>query len=281
MAAQVRQEVGGGLEEPGSGVRGSRHGGERLACRLLARCGRRALPARLLRPLPDGGRLVAGDRAGDDAAGGRADAFPPQIAVGLQLRQRGSAAAIRVAPSGKRAARVLMSAGAPFGRDWRWVPSPMARSESSGCWARWLPITTKRVVCRVLSCWRPPVRWVRFGCLSPATRTWARGGALGFWGTHREAPPSSVVRPSHWDCRPGGGGVSCLRLWWGVVRCPALSVGPGRRGNPASSTRFTRPSERDRVREGWGLAGYFSPRVFRSFSRRRHRSAKFRVPVPV
>ncbi|GGP53056.1 hypothetical protein GCM10010287_19810 [Streptomyces variabilis] len=95
VAAQVRQEVGGGLEDPGTGVRGTRHGGERLACRLLARCvrqvrcGRRALPARLLRLLPHCGRLVAGDRAGDDAAGGRADAFPPQTAVRLQLPQSG------------------------------------------------------------------------------------------------------------------------------------------------------------------------------------------------
>ncbi len=63
---------------------------------------------------------------------------------------------MRVAPSGKRAVRVLMSTRAPLGSDWMWQARPIARRDSSGCWVRWLPITVKRVVWRVLSWVRPP-----------------------------------------------------------------------------------------------------------------------------
>ncbi len=44
-----------------------------------------------------------------------------------------------------------MSTRAPAGSDWMCTPSPIASSDSSACWARWLPITVKRVVWRVLS----------------------------------------------------------------------------------------------------------------------------------
>ncbi len=64
---------------------------------------------------------------------------------------------MRVAPSLKRAVSDLMSAGAPVGRDWMWQPRPIASRESSLCWVRWLPITTKRVVWRVFSWMTPPV----------------------------------------------------------------------------------------------------------------------------
>lgn len=50
-----------------------------------------------------------------------------------------------------------MSTGVPAGSDWMWQPRPIARSDSSLCWVRWLPITTKRVVWRVFSWMTPPV----------------------------------------------------------------------------------------------------------------------------
>src|SRR4051794_41550843 len=69
-----------------------------------------------------------------------------------------------------------MSTEAPAGRDWRYRASPLATSERTGCWARWLPITVKRVVWRALSWSRPPTReW-----FLSAVRDWARVGALGF-----------------------------------------------------------------------------------------------------
>ena len=52
-----------------------------------------------------------------------------------------------------------MSTRAPVGSDWMWTASPIASSDSSGCWARWLPITVKRVVWRVLS-WMSAAAWV-------------------------------------------------------------------------------------------------------------------------
>lgn len=55
-----------------------------------------------------------------------------------------SAAAIRASPSGKRAVSDLMSTLVPSGTDWMWTASPIARSDSSRCWARWLPTTVKR-----------------------------------------------------------------------------------------------------------------------------------------
>ena len=63
-----------------------------------------------------------------------------------------------------------------------------------------------RVVWRVWSWIRPPPDWLcRFGCLLSASPAWAREGALRCWVSIGKVFSSLVVRPSHWDCRPGGG----------------------------------------------------------------------------
>jgi hypothetical protein len=121
-----------------------------------------------------------------------------------------------------------MSTGVPVLRDWMWTASPMASADSSGCWARWLPITVKWLVWRVLS-WMTPTgcafAWAgRRGWVFPVIRDWACGRTLGFCVSIGKPSSSSVVRPSHWDCRPGGGrrmsAVVWLPRWCGA----ALSV---------------------------------------------------------
>lgn len=127
VAAEAGEEVGGCLEETWSLVRGLRYGGEGLARgALLGRAGGGGVrgPDGLGGSLLGGGRvmgnrplmrprlglrrrlrlrpgavisvalgvtsgLVAGDRAGDDVAGGRALAGSAQVAVGFQLAQGG------------------------------------------------------------------------------------------------------------------------------------------------------------------------------------------------
>lgn len=48
-----------------------------------------------------------------------------------------------------------MSTGALLGSDWMCTAGAMATGDISGCWARWLPTTVKRVVRRVFS-WMTP-----------------------------------------------------------------------------------------------------------------------------
>ncbi len=116
------------------------------------------------------------------------------------------------------------------------------------------------VVAGVLVLEPAAVRWTRFGCLLPATRVGVRGGTLGFW-----IPTGRSCLPRWSGPRPGiavpAGAVSCLRLWWGVVRCPALSVGPGRRGNPAGSRGS--PARVSEIAGGRvGLGGVLFPEFF-------------------
>jgi len=85
VAAEVCEQVGGGLEEGGGRVRGARYGGEGLAgCPFTP--GRGCFRWRVgFRVVSTVAGLVAGDRAGDDAAVGDAVAFATEVAVGLQL----------------------------------------------------------------------------------------------------------------------------------------------------------------------------------------------------
>jgi len=92
VAAEVCEQVGGGLEEGGRRVRGARYGGEGLAGCPFAPgrgCFRWRVGFRLVsvgfRVVSTAAGLVAGDRAGDDAAVGDAVAFAAEVAVGLQL----------------------------------------------------------------------------------------------------------------------------------------------------------------------------------------------------
>jgi hypothetical protein len=88
-------------------------------------------------------RLVAGGRAGDDPTVRDALAGAAQVAVRLQLAQgRGDAGRALREAGGKG---LDVDAGACRG-DWMCTDSPIASRDSSGCWARWLPITVKRVV---------------------------------------------------------------------------------------------------------------------------------------
>ena len=85
MAAEVCEQVGGGLEEGGGRVGGARYGGEGLAGCPFAP-GHGCFRWRVgFRVVSTAAGLVAGDRAGDDAAVGDAVAFAAEVAVGLQL----------------------------------------------------------------------------------------------------------------------------------------------------------------------------------------------------
>ncbi|GGW44828.1 hypothetical protein FHS32_003949 [Streptomyces albaduncus] len=94
MSAQAGEEVDGLLVECGScGAGGLGDGREGLSGTGLGPSRRRRSRLRVgaagVGRLSPVARLVAGDRSGDDAAGGRADAFAAQVAVGLQLAQGG------------------------------------------------------------------------------------------------------------------------------------------------------------------------------------------------
>ena len=91
VAAEVGEEVGGGLEESGGGMDGVRYGGEPFAGRALLRLLRLF---RGSRGVVDGwltlvAGLVAGDGAGDDTAAGDTFTDAAQVAVCLQFAQGG------------------------------------------------------------------------------------------------------------------------------------------------------------------------------------------------
>jgi hypothetical protein len=92
--------------------------------------------------------------------------------VGLQLAQCGADTGRALLEAGGQALDVH---GVPARTDWMWQPRPIASSDSSGCWARWLPTTVKLAVCRTLS-WTTPER----GGLSARAGS-ARRGALRSW----------------------------------------------------------------------------------------------------
>ncbi|CAM5662687.1 hypothetical protein [Streptomyces avidinii] len=51
------------------------------------------------------------------------------------------AVAIRISPSGNRAASALTLTGAPSGSDWMCTATPIAVADNRPCWARWLATT--------------------------------------------------------------------------------------------------------------------------------------------
>ncbi len=94
-AAEAGEDLDGGLEQVRGGVRGLRYGGQGTARRLALPAGgalgprfRLRLRLRLVRGAGPA-RLIAGDRAGDDAAAAGAFAGAAQIAVRLQFAQGG------------------------------------------------------------------------------------------------------------------------------------------------------------------------------------------------
>lgn len=83
-----------------------------------------------------------------------------------------------------------MPAFAPGGSDWMCVARPIATSESSSCWARWLPITTK---------W---LTWRIFTWMTPPDGAWE--GEITCWVSIGKPSSSSVVRPSLGMAIPAG-----------------------------------------------------------------------------
>lgn len=163
-------------------------------------------------------RLVAGDGAGDDPAALRAFAGAAQVAVGLQFTQGGGDTG--------RALRETVGEGPDVG-----AGSGRERLDVDG------ESDGQRGQLRVLGKMVADHRetgGVAGVVVDHAARVGVPAGVVFACGTglgvrvharvlriHWEGAASSVVRPSHWDCRPGGGRRMSAVVAAAVVWCRA------------------------------------------------------------
>lgn len=210
MRRRPHEEVGGLLEESGGRVGRVRYRREGTRAFPGARGVVRGRSCRAYRcpcrgRLAAWARLVAGDRAGDDAAAGDAAPFAAQVAVGLQLAQGGGDPGRAFGEAGGQGLDVgagalwqrLEVCGQADGqeRQLRVLGQVVAdHREAGGVAGVFVEQTAAGFGFGV------PVRVVLGANTGPGARGRAR-----VLGVHREAISSLVVRPSHWDASPGEG----------------------------------------------------------------------------
>ena len=149
-----------------------------------------------------------------------------------------------------------------------WTAMPMASPDSSGCWARWLPITVKRLVWRELS-WTTPAygfRCGRWGWFLPGIRDWVRVRALGFSESIRKVlrflggqalAPGFALPAGAVPCLGFLSRLHCVQRLWSCC-CAERRAGNRSQSQPGWAYSLARVSLRG-GRKGGAWRGSFSP----------------------